>query len=387
MATLPKKTNNQIMRIGIEAQRIFRHKKHGMDMVALESARALQRIDKENEYVIFTNTGEDTDCLKESDNLKIVTFDGSYPVWEQKKLPKEAKKHGVDVLHCTSNTAPVKCPVPLIVTVHDIIYFEKHPLLASGYTAYQRFGNLYRRFVVRRIFKSAALILTVSKFEKNHMLKQFPSLAGKLHAVYNGVGAHFKPVTDAAEQKKVREKYRLPKRYLMFLGNTDPKKNSENTIVAFAKAVQEGDLNYHLVVGDFNRDIVLKYLEKAGMPEFIERVHFPGYINNTDMPALISMAEFYLYPSKRESFGIPIIEAMACGTPVITSNTASMPEVGGDAAFFTDPFDMEDIKQKILQLANDEALRNELRTKGLERAPQFSWEESAKRLLELYTQF
>lgn len=375
------------MRIGIEAQRIFRRKKHGMDMVALESARALQRIDKENEYVIFTNTGEDTDCLKESDNLKIVTFGGNYPVWEQNKLPKEAKKHGVDVLHCTSNTAPVKCPVPLIVTVHDIIYFEKHPLIAKGYTAYQRFGNLYRRFVVRRIFKSAAIILTVSKFEENHMLQQFPLLAGKLHAVYNGVGAHFKPVTDTSKQKMVREKYRLPDRYLMFLGNTDPKKNSENTIVAFAKAVKEGDLNYHLVVGDFDRDIVLKYLEKAGMPEFIDRIHFPGYINNTDMPALISMAEFYLYPSKRESFGIPIIEAMACGTPVITSSTASMPEVGGDAALFTDPFNLGDIKQKILQLANDEKLRNELIEKGLARAPQFSWDESAKRLIELYTQF
>jgi glycosyltransferase involved in cell wall biosynthesis len=375
------------MRIGIEAQRIFRRKKHGMDMVALESVRTLQRIDKENEYFIFTNTGEDTDCLKESDNVKIISFGGSYPVWEQMKLPKEARKYNLDILHCTSNTAPVKSPAPLIVTVHDIIYFEKHPLLAKGYTAYQRFGNLYRRAVVRRIFKSGEIIITVSKFEENHILQTFPELAKKLHVVYNGVGIHFKPVTEPETMKAIREKYRLPGHYLMFLGNTDPKKNSENTIVAFAKAMQEGNLDYHLVVGDFDREIVLKYLEKAGMAEFINRIHFPGYINNIDMPALLSMAEFYLYPSKRESFGIPIIEAMACGTPVITSNTASMPEVGGDAALFADPFSMNDLKEKILLMAKDDKLREELIKKGLARAEKFSWEESAKSLLELYKRF
>ncbi|NCC73346.1 MAG: glycosyltransferase family 1 protein [Sphingobacteriia bacterium] len=373
------------MRIGIEAQRIFRRKKHGMDMVALESVKTLQQLDKENEYFIFTNTGEDRDCLNESENVKIISFGGAYPVWEQVLLPREAAKCKLDLMHCTSNTAPVKTAIPLIVTVHDIIYFDKHPLLAGGYTPYQRFGNLYRRFVVRRIFKSAKNIITVSKFEEDHILKLFPALSGKLHVVYNGVGRHFRPVTDPELLSTAREKYHLPDRYLMFLGNTDPKKNSENTIVAFARAVQTGNLDYHLVVGDFDREIVKKYLEKAGLDVLISRIHFPGYINNTDMPALISMADFYLYPSKRESFGIPIIEAMACGTPVITSNTSSMPEVGGDAALYVDPFSPENMVEKILEMAGDEKLRKTLKRKGLAQAEKFSWEESAKKLLNLYT--
>ncbi len=374
------------MRIGIEAQRIFRRKKHGMDMVALESIRTLQRMDQVNEYIVFTNTGDDTGCLQPSDNVKIVTFDGSYPVWEQLTLSREAKKHNVDLLHCTSNTAPVSSSVPLIVTVHDIIYFEKHPLFASGYTPYQRFGNLYRRFVVRRIFESAKLVITVSHFEEQHILEQFPALKNKLHVVYNGVGKHFGPVNDKSLLDDIRQKYRLPARYLMFLGNTDPKKNSENTIVAFAKAMQEANLDYHLVVGDFSQEIVAGYLEKASMKDFINRIHFPGYINNQDMPAIISMAEFYLYPSKRESFGIPIIEAMACGTAVITSNRASMPEVGGDAALYADPFSIEDLKEKIIILANDEALRSKYSAMGKKQALKFSWEESAKCLLSLYGQ-
>jgi glycosyltransferase involved in cell wall biosynthesis len=375
------------MRIGIEAQRIFRRKKHGMDMVALESVRTLQRIDKENQYFIFTNTGDDPDCLKESENVKIITFDGSYPVWEQQKLPAQAKKLDLDLLHCTSNTAPISSPVPLVVTVHDIIYFEKHPLFASGYTPYQRFGNLYRRFVVRRIFKSSRIIITVSYFEEKNILDQFPELSGKLKVVYNGVGSHFKPVSDQAELEKIKKKYNLPGRYLMFLGNTDPKKNSENTIVAFAKAMKEANLDYHLVVGDFDREIVARYLEKAGMQDYLSRIHFPGYINNADMPALLSMADFYLYPSKRESFGIPIIESMACATPVITSNRASMPEVGGNAALYADPFSVDDLKEKIMQMATDGNLRKNLKTKGLEQARKFSWEESAKSLLKLYNQF
>lgn len=371
-------------RIGIEAQRIFRHKKHGMDMVALESIRALQRIDKHNQYYVFTNTGEDRECLKESDNVRIVSFGGAYPVWEQSKLPKMAKKYNLDLLHCTSNTAPIRCQVPLVVTVHDIIYFEKHPLLASGYTHYQRFGNLYRRYVVRRILKRARHIITVSRFEEKHFLERFPGIREKLHVVYNGVGIHFKPVTDKDTLATIKKKYRLPDDYVMFLGNTDPKKNSENTIVAFARAVQETGTNLHLVVGDFDRDIVAGYLKKHGLQEYIDRIHFPGYINNKDMPALISAARCYLYPSKRESFGIPIIEAMACGTPVITSNRASMPEVGGEAALYADPFSVDDLKEKVINLAGNEGLRKKLATLGLDRAKQFTWEESAKSLLALY---
>ena len=375
------------MRIGIEAQRIFRTKKHGMDMVALESIRALQRVDQQNEYVVFTNTGEDTACLDPSGQVEVVSFGGPYPLWEQIKLPRKAKKHGLNLLHCTSNTAPVRCNMPLVVTVHDIIYFERHPLFASGYSAYQRFGNLYRRSVVKRIIKSANLIITVSAYERENMISRFPFLENKLRVVYNGVGRHFKPVTDQDTLNKIRQKYQLPEHFVLFLGNTDPKKNSENSIVAFAMAMQEAEQDYQLVVGDFDRSIVASYLEKAGLKDFMRRIHFPGYINNADMPAIYSMADFYLYPSKRESFGIPILEAMACGTPVITSKTASMPEVGGDAALFTDPFVIDDIAEKILLLARNQQLRKELVAKGLERVKGFSWEASVQNLLKLYKSY
>ncbi len=358
-----------------------------MDMVALETIRTLQRIDKQNEYVIFTKEGEDRACLEPEEHVQIIDMGGSYPVWEQINLPREANKHGLNLLHCTSNTAPVRYRSPLAVTVHDIIYFERNPLFAPGYTAYQRFGNMYRRSVVKRIIRQSELIITVSEFERTNMLNRFPFLEDKLHVVYNGVGRHFEPIKDVNLLDQIKRKYMLPNHFVLFLGNTDPKKNSENVIVSFATAMKQSGLDYSLVVGDFDRTIVASYLEKAGLKDFIQRIHFPGYINNADMPGIFSLADFYLYPSKRESFGIPILEAMACGTPVITSNTASMPEVGGNAALYADPFSRDDLADRILQMATTKELKNELVLKGLERAKAFTWEASMSHLLTLYQRF
>ena len=141
------------MRIGIEAQRIFRKKKHGMDMVALEFIRALQHMDKENEYYIFIKPDEDV-CLEETENFKIVLLSAlSYIDWEQIRLPIAVKKCKLDLLHCTSNTAPLFCSVPIILLLHDIIYLERHPLKSKTATLYQKSGNLYRRWLIPKVVK------------------------------------------------------------------------------------------------------------------------------------------------------------------------------------------------------------------------------------------
>ena len=158
------------MIIGIEAQRIFRTKKHGMDMVALELIRNLQRIDQKNEYVIFVKPDEDRQVIKESANFRIVELGGGpYPIWEQIALPRAAKKMGCDILHCTSNTAPVFSRVPLVITLHDIIYLESISLLKKGGTWYQKLGNMYRRWVVPPVVKKAKKVITVSHFEKDRI--------------------------------------------------------------------------------------------------------------------------------------------------------------------------------------------------------------------------
>ncbi|MEM8559765.1 MAG: glycosyltransferase family 1 protein [Bacteroidota bacterium] len=382
------------MRIGIEAQRIFRRKKHGMDIVALESLRHLQRLSEqaghEHEYVVFVKPGEDP-CLESSRNLFVYEFDApSYPVWEQVALPQAARKAGVDVLHCTSNTAPLNSPVPTVVTVHDVIYLEGRAsaILRGSGTWYQRLGNLYRRQVVPSVAHRAAKVLTVSEYERRRILDTLPMPPKKLEVVYNGVGAHFRPVESADEQRRVRQRYGLPEDFLFFLGNTDPKKNLPGVITAYVeyarRVARDGGAPTPLVIADYAREALDVHLRALGALDLAPRFILPGYMANTDLPAIYSQTALFLYPSLRESFGIPILEAMACGAPVITSRAASMPEVAGDAAVLIEPTQPSSLASAIRHVLADATLQADLRRQGFARAERFSWARTAECLVEIY---
>jgi len=376
------------MKIGIEGQRLFRKKKHGMDMVALELVRKLQQIDHENEYVVFVKPDVDDTVLQESPNFKIVKLGGGfYPLWEQFALPKAARLAGCDILHCTSNTAPINTKIPLVVTLHDIIYMESSYLkiLRGSGTLYQKFGNAYRRLVVPMIVKSSRKIITVSHFEKNR-IGDFFGIKGdaRLTAIYNGVSEHFQPVTDKQELSRVREKYHLPARYFFFLGNTDPKKNTKGTLKAYSDFVQQTGSDIQLVMLDYDRAELEKLLAEIGDPKLIERIKLTGYVVNTDLPAIYGQCELFLYPSLRESFGIPMLEAMACGAAVITSNTSSMPEVAGEAAMIVDPYKPQEITAAMITLLGDQAVREDFIKKGYLQAAKFSWKAMAENNLAIY---
>jgi len=378
------------MKIGIEAQRIFRKKKHGMDMVVLELIRNLQRIDTRNEYFIFVSPDEDNAVITETDNFRIVEIEGGfYPLWEQVALPLAARRYGCNILHCTSNTAPVVTSIPLVVTLHDIIYMESSftKILGGSGSAYQKFGNVYRKIVVPAILKKSRRTITVSEFERRR-IGEFFNLGDdrRLQAVYNGVSSHFKPVTDKAELQRVREKYNLPERYFFFLGNTDPKKNTRGTLQAFSDFIKKTGKDIYLVMLDYEKSALEKLLADIGDPLLIKHIVLTGYVSNTDLPAIYSQCELFLYTSLRESFGIPMLEAMACGAAVITSNTSSMPEVAGDAAIFADPFRPDQIVDAITMLMADDKLKTGLAEKGFLRASQFTWESMAKQVLDIYNQ-
>ncbi len=379
-----------IMIIGIEAQRIFRKKKHGMDMVALELIRNLQSIDKKNEYFLFIKPDEDDRVIQESDNFKVVRLEGGvYPFWEQIALPKAAKAAGCQILHCTSNTAPIFTSIPLVVTLHDIIYMESGYLkiLSGSGSWYQKFGNLYRKLFVPKIVKISRKIITVSHFERNRISQFFGMVDdSRLVTVYNGVSEHFKPVTDQVELNRVKEKYHLPDRYFFFLGNTDPKKNTKGTLKAFSDFLKQTGSDLKLVMLDYDRQELEKLLDGIGDKDLINHIELTGYVVNTDLPAIYCQCELFLYPSLRESFGIPMLEAMACGTPVITSNTSSMPEVAGDAAAIIDPYKPEEITAAMIRILSDKGLRDNMKAKGLIQAAKFSWKAMAENILAIYRQ-
>jgi len=378
------------MIIGIEGQRLFRKKKHGMDMVALELIKNLQDIDHENEYYIFVKPDEDDSVLKETSNFKIIKLDGgSYPVWEQFALPKAAKKYGCELLHCTSNTAPLFTNIQLVTTLHDIIYMESsyYKILTGSATAYQKFGNVYRKLIVPRVVKKSDKIITVSHFEKNRIAEFFEiEEDNRLEAVYNGVSTHFKPISDEAELKRVKEKYHLPDNFFFFLGNTDPKKNTKGVLKAFSDFLKQTKSDYKLVMLDYDMNELKKLLDEIGDKQLMNQIVLTGYVVNTDLPAIYSLSTIFLYPSLRESFGIPMLEAMACGVPVITSNTSSMPEVSGDAAHIVNPYNPEEITEGIIKILSEKEYSENLCKKGIERSKLFSWKNMAEQILVLYNE-
>lgn len=366
------------MKIAIEAQRIFRPNKHGMDFVALETIRELQKIDHENEYFIFVSPGHH--CLNDSDNMHIVELRcPSYPLWEQVALPRAVARVRPDLLHCTSNTAPVKCPVPLVLTLHDIIFLEKRQ--SSSRSLYQEMGWHYRRLVVPRILSECRKIITVSNFECNRIREALNLPKDRLTAVYNGYSPHFRQMPPAPE---IVHKYVPSDDYLFFLGNTDPKKNTPRVLKAYGLYLRQSKHKRPLLIADLKEEAIDGILSAEGIKEVKPYLSFPGYIPNADLAALYNGAFAFLYPSLRESFGIPMLESMACGTPVIAGNTSAMPEIAGEGALLADPLDENDIARKILLLEEDDTFYQQQVDYGLERVKLFSWRKSAEALLKIY---
>src|SRR5690606_2650574 len=333
------------MKIGIEAQRIFRKKKHGMEVVTIELINHLQKIDKENEYIIFVKDGEDRECIKETENFKIRIVPGiTYPDWEQIHLPRAIKRENLDLIHFTSNTASVFTTIPIVLTLHDIIYLES--ISFSG-THYQNIGNIYRRLIVPKIVNKSKAIITVSEYEKERIDQHFSFENDKVKVVYNAKDSAFKKVNDEDLLNRIREKYNFPDNFILFLGNTAPKKNSDRLIRAYARYVEKSESPLPLVVLDLPRPYIVNILKELGMEKIDNQIITKDYISHNDLLVVYNLATIFIYPSLRESFGLPIIEAMACGTPVITSNTSAMPEVAGNAALLANPYDIEDMAEKI----------------------------------------
>ncbi|MBO9571064.1 MAG: glycosyltransferase family 4 protein, partial [Chitinophagaceae bacterium] len=214
-------------------------------------------------------------------------------------------------------------------------------------------------------------IITVSEFEKKVILEKCKDAAGKVEVIYNAVDKRFNTGYSAEELKSFRAKYKLPEVFILLLGNTAPKKNTAGGIKAYGHYRKITKDPLPLVVADF---------EAKDLPHVI----CPGYIPSNEMPLLYASSSLLLYPSLRESFGMPVLEAMASGVPVVASNTSAIPEVAGDAAILIDPTDYVALAEAMKEILSSTELINSLKQKGLARASRFSWESSAKQLIEIY---
>lgn len=369
------------MTIGIEAQRLLRPHKHGMDIVAVETIRALAAHSQHN-FLVFAKPDTAREGLPAAPNIRIVELPGgAYPVWEQYALPKAVGQYGVDLLHCTANTAPLRPNAPLVLTLHDIIFLEK---AIVGGNWYQRLGNLYRRWNVPRVVKRADCIVTVSHYERQRIIEHLRVDPARVVTVHNAVSRQFQVIEDMGLVERVRAQYKLPNEFIFFLGNTDPKKNVVGVLKALLLLKQRRQLTLPFVMANVAHEYVEGVLAQIGGQALAGDIHLCGYIPNTVLPVVYNAATVFLCPSLRESFGLPILESMACGTPVLTASTSAMPEVAGDAALLADPASPDAMAVQLERLLTHSDLRADLRAKGLDRAALFSWENTAEQMVEVY---
>ncbi len=370
------------MKVGIEAQRLFRKHKHGLEIVALEIIKSLQIIDKTNSFVVFVRRDIDSDCITATKNLKIVEIPAnSFPEWEQVKLPKAISKEEIDIIHCTANTAPLFVNKPMILTLHDIIFME-HDKFKGNY--YQYLGNLYRKLILPHILKKCVKILTVSKSEKKLILDKFRIDEKKVDVLYNAVNKDFYKKNED-QVTLIKKKYSLPDKFILFFGNSAPKKNTRQTILGYLEYLKQSNNGIPLVIAGAFDDYVSQELNHLHLDNSIRRkIIVISYIPFSEQPDLYSAATLFLYTSIRESFGMPILESMACGTPVITSSFSSMPEIAGNAALLVNSRDKASIADGIQKVLENNKLYEHLVSLGVKRSSEFSWENSTKKLIRIY---
>jgi glycosyltransferase involved in cell wall biosynthesis len=373
--------------IGIDV-RFALKKRRGIGNYTLNLVNFLTQIDRKNQYILYADQPDLDNLLPKSKNFQIkVLAPGNYLLWEQVVLPRQLMQDNVDIIHCTANTAPLFLPkkVKLITTVHDVMFLKDTTLLPKSDVLYQRLGRAYRSLVIKKTINNSSKIISVSKYSKSDILQHFPNIQQEsIHTTYESADSTFQVLEIEHAREIIRTQLDITGKYLLTLGGTDPRKNTKLVIKAFAKLKQAKKFDEKLVIVGIPKWKQTEFYELVLSLQLEKEIIFTDFISQDELVCLYNCATLFLYPSLYEGFGIPPLEAMSCGTPVITSNTTSIPEIVGDAALQINPNSQEELEVAIIKLLRDDSLRNDLMKRGFARAKQFSWRKMAEETLEIY---
>jgi glycosyltransferase involved in cell wall biosynthesis len=294
------------------------------------------------------------------------------------KVPLALKREGVTLFHAPHYVLPPLVRCRSVVTIHDCIHLMFPQYLPN------RLALAYARTSIRLAAKRATRVLTVSESSKRDILRFVDAPAGKIDVIYNAYDERFGVEPCEEDVVRVRERYQLHDEFVLYAGNVKPHKNLERLIEAFHLVRKRGldHLKLVLIGDEISRYAALR--RAVHHHQLHKYVRFLGYMPEATLAVMYRLAGVFVFPSLYEGFGLPPLEAMASGTPVVTSNLSSLPEVTGDAAVLIDPYDPSAIAAGIRSVLTDETLRRDLRRKGLARAQQFSWEQSVRRVREIY---
>jgi glycosyltransferase involved in cell wall biosynthesis len=366
------------LRIAIDARKL---RDYGIGTYVRNLLRQLSLLDQTTEYVVLCR-GTDCDRIKElGENFRPVPeASPGYSMREQITVPRDLRREGADLFHAPHYVLPPLTPCKSVVTIHDCIHLRFPQYLPN------RLGYAYARGSLWMATHRSNRIMTVSEASKRDILSYFRVPDQKIDVIYNGIDERFGEMPAEDDVARVRERYQLDERFVLYAGNIKPHKNVERLIEAFHILRKGGGELEHIklvIIGDE----VSKY---AALRHAVHRhklhkhVRFFGFVPHGTLAILYRLAAVFVFPSLYEGFGLPPLEAMASGTPVITSNVSSLPEVVGDAALLIDPLEPHAIADAMRRVLTDSALRENLSQRGLERARHFSWERSIRRVREIY---
>ena len=364
------------VRIGIDARKLH---DFGIGTYIRNLLRHLGRLDHETEFVVLARPS-DCEAMKSlGENFRAVPETApNYSVAEQIRIPLAVRREGVTLFHAPHYVLPPLVTCRSVVTIHDCIHLMFPQYLPS------RLALTYARASINLASRRATRVLTVSHSSKRDILRFVDVTPDKIDVIYNAYDERFGVEPREEDVIRVRDRYQLHDEFVLYAGNVKPHKNLERLIDAFDLVRKRGlgHLKLVLIGDEISRYAALR--RAVHSHQLHKYVRFLGYLPEETLAVMYRLAGVFVFPSLYEGFGLPPLEAMASGTPVVTSNVSSLPEVAGDAAVLVDPYHAEAIADGIERVLCDEALRRDLRVKGLARARQFSWEDSARRVRKIY---
>jgi glycosyltransferase involved in cell wall biosynthesis len=367
------------MHIGIDAHAIGAQQ-GGNETYIRNLIVALAKLDQTNQYTLYFSVAAAADAWRNRyANFAVRLLPPPTPlVRVPLALALELRRRPVDVLH-VQYTAPPFCPAPIVTTIHDLA-FEHLP------ETFTRRGKAQLRLTVRRTARHAAHILTVSEFSRQDIIKTYRLPPDKITVTHNGCEAHFTPQpASKREAETIKQKFGIARDYLLAVGSLQPRKNLLRLLRAYAHLrEQQPGFRLQLVIVGRQLWLYQEILREIQQQSFAADVIVTGYASDEDLPALYRSAVALVYPSLFEGFGLPPLEAMACGTPVITSNSSSLPEVTGDAALLVNPYEESELAQAMWRITNDAAWRLQLSRAGIEQAKRFTWSAAAEKTWAIY---
>lgn len=363
-------------RIGIDARKV---QDFGIGTYIRNLVQGLAELDQENEYVLLTGPQGREELADLPDNFRtLIERSPVYSLREQAVLSWRLARLRLDLYHSTHYVLPLYVPSRVVVTIHDIIHLLYPQFLPN------RLAFVYAQRMMRRSLNRANGVIAVSENTKSDLMEYFTVDSEAIRVIYNGVDETFRTKLSEEDLDRWFRQLDIRRPYLLFVGNPKPHKNLDRVIQAYARALEIGTFDGPLVcVGD-RTAAQFKLRQRAEQLGIADRVRLLGHVAQEVLPALYQGASLFLYPTLYEGFGLPVVEAMASGTPVLTSNTSALKEIGSGCAHLVDPLDTERMAKAIARIMGDDEYRESLAEKGLDRSRDFRWPLTAERTLELY---